>query len=133
MAELKFSDLVEPVAVDQKTALRITVLGGGSFGTAMANLAVRNGCDTMIWIRDAAAAEEINQTHINKRYLPDYTLETGLRAVSDLKWLCEIAILFWSRFQVIHSEMCSSKSHHLSQLKRLFRLLKELKQKLLVS
>ena len=29
MTELKFSDLVEPVAVDQKTALRITVLGGG--------------------------------------------------------------------------------------------------------
>lgn len=85
MTELKFSDLVEPVAVDQKTALRITVLGGGSFGTAMANLAVRNGCDTMIWIRDVAVAEEINQTHINKRYLPDYTLETGLRAVSDLE------------------------------------------------
>ncbi|MFM2331442.1 MAG: hypothetical protein RIQ74_262, partial [Pseudomonadota bacterium] len=27
MTALKFSDLVEPVAVDQKTALRITVLG----------------------------------------------------------------------------------------------------------
>ena len=85
MTALKFSDLVEPVAVDQKTALRITVLGGGSFGTAMANLAVRNGCDTMIWIRDAAVAEEINQTHINKRYLPDYPLEPALRAVADLE------------------------------------------------
>ncbi|EPN8193368.1 hypothetical protein ACT3OT_003825, partial [Acinetobacter baumannii] len=28
MAEFKFTDLVEPVAVDKKTALRITVLGG---------------------------------------------------------------------------------------------------------
>ncbi|MFI7961504.1 hypothetical protein ACFMJB_21285, partial [Acinetobacter baumannii] len=27
MAEFKFTDLVEPVAVDKKTALRITVLG----------------------------------------------------------------------------------------------------------
>ncbi len=44
MSELNFADLVEPVAVDRKTALRITVLGGGSFGTAMANTAVRNGC-----------------------------------------------------------------------------------------
>ena len=85
MAELKFSDLVEPVAVDQKTALRITVLGGGSFGTAMANLAVRNGCDTMIWIRDEATAKEINETHINRRYLPDFQLEQDLRAVSDLE------------------------------------------------
>ncbi|WP_249409334.1 NAD(P)-binding domain-containing protein, partial [Acinetobacter baumannii] len=85
MAEFKFTDLVEPVAVDKKTALRITVLGGGSFGTAMANLAARNGCDTMIWIRDAETAEEINKTHINKRYLPDFTLESSLRAVSDLE------------------------------------------------
>ena len=85
MSELKFSDLVEPVSVDQKTALRVTVLGGGSFGTAMANLAVRNGCDTMIWIRDQDAADDINRSHINKRYLPDFNLETGLRAVCDIE------------------------------------------------
>ena len=85
MSELNFTDLVEPVAVDRKTALRITVLGGGSFGTAMANTAVRNGCDTMIWIRDEATAKEINETHINRRYLPDFRLEQDLRAVSDLE------------------------------------------------
>lgn len=85
MSEVNFSDLVEPVAVDRKTALRITVLGGGSFGTAMANTAVRNGCDTMIWIRDEATAKEINETHINRRYLPDFQLEQDLRAVSDLE------------------------------------------------
>ncbi len=85
MSELNFADLVEPVAIDRKTALRITVLGGGSFGTAMANTAVRNACDTMIWIRDEATAKEINETHINRRYLPDFQLEQGLRAVSDLE------------------------------------------------
>ncbi|OFE42316.1 NAD(P)H-dependent glycerol-3-phosphate dehydrogenase [Acinetobacter towneri] len=85
MSEVNFTDLVEPVAVDRKTALRITVLGGGSFGTAMANTAVRNGCDTMIWIRDEATAKEINETHINRRYLPDFQLEQDLRAVSDLE------------------------------------------------
>ena len=85
MSEVNFTDLVESVAVDRKTALRITVLGGGSFGTAMANTAVRNGCDTMIWIRDEATAKEINETHINRRYLPDFRLEQDLRAVSDLE------------------------------------------------
>lgn len=85
MTDINFSDLVQPVAIDQKTALRITVLGGGSFGTAMANLATRNGCDTMIWIRDEAAAAEMNLTHINKRYLPDFQLEPALKAVSDLE------------------------------------------------
>ena len=75
MSELQFKDLVSPVAVNQKTALRVTVLGGGSFGTAMANTAVRNGCDTMIWIRDETIATEINATHINQRYLPGFQLE----------------------------------------------------------
>ena len=85
MSELNFTDLIEPVVVNQNTALRITVLGGGSFGTAMANTAVRNGCDTMIWIRDPEVAEDINATHINKRYLPDFKLEENLLAVSDLE------------------------------------------------
>ena len=85
MSELQFKDLVAPVAVNEKTALRVTVLGGGSFGTAMANTAVRNGCETMIWIRDAEIAAEINATHINKRYLPDFKLEDGLYAESNLE------------------------------------------------
>lgn len=85
MSELKFSDLVEPVEINQKTALRVTVLGGGSFGTAMANIASRNGCDTMIWIRDEAAAAELNATHINTRYLPDYPLDANLRAETNLE------------------------------------------------
>ena len=85
MSEVKFTDLVQPVVLDKKTALRVTVLGGGSFGTAMANTAARNGCDTMIWIRDEAIAHEINQIHINQRYLPDYTLEASLKAESNLE------------------------------------------------
>ena len=85
MSELNFSDFIGPVIIDRKTALRVTVLGGGSFGTAMANTAVRNGCDTKIWIRDEAVAEEINRTHVNQRYLPDFQLETGLVAVSDVE------------------------------------------------
>ncbi|MGA8883373.1 MAG: NAD(P)H-dependent glycerol-3-phosphate dehydrogenase [Acinetobacter sp.] len=85
MSELKFSDLVETAAPADKTALRVTVLGGGSFGTAMANTAVRNGCDTIIWIRDGEAAADLNATHINKRYLPDFQLEAGLHATSNLQ------------------------------------------------
>lgn len=95
MSELKFSDLVAPASASNQPALRVTVLGGGSFGTAMANTAVRNGCDTMIWIRDEEAAADINKSHINKRYLPDFQLESGLRATSDLEEaVCNRDIIF---------------------------------------
>lgn len=85
MSELKFTDLLDPVVTNPKTALRVTVLGGGSFGTAMANTAARNGCDTMIWIRNPDVADAINQTHLNQHYLPDFVLEQNLRAESDLQ------------------------------------------------
>lgn len=85
MSQQLFKDLVDPVVIDRKTALRITVLGGGSFGTAMANIAVRNGCDTKIWIRDAEAADEINRLHVNQRYLADYPLDPALYAETDLE------------------------------------------------
>ena len=85
MSELNFSALAAQQIEKPTTNLRVTVLGGGSFGTAMANTAVRNGCDTMIWIRDENIAAEINATHINKRYLPDFKLEPELRAESDIE------------------------------------------------
>lgn len=65
--------------------LRVAVLGGGSFGTAMANLAVRNGCQTMMWIRDPKMALDMQQTRVNKRYLPDFQLEENLKFSSNLQ------------------------------------------------
>ena len=72
----------EVVSSDQP--LRVTVLGGGSFGTAMANLAARNGCQTRMWIRDVAAAAQMQATRCNQRYLPDFELHESLRYSSDL-------------------------------------------------
>lgn len=80
-----FSPYLEQQRDETKPKLRVTVLGGGSFGTAMANLAVRNGCDVMMWIRDKQIANDINTKHINSRYLPDFTLEQDLRAETDLE------------------------------------------------
>lgn len=63
---------------------QVTVLGGGSWGTAVANIAVRN-TPTLLWARDAATVEAINERHRNERYLPDYQLHRRLRATHDLE------------------------------------------------
>ena len=41
-------------------ALRVAVLGGGSFGTVLANLAAENGHDTTLWLRDEAQLAELS-------------------------------------------------------------------------
>lgn len=66
--------------------MRVTVLGGGSFGTAIANLASRNGCDTRMFIRDAAVAVEMQETRRNQRYLPDFVMDENLSFTNDLEF-----------------------------------------------
>ena len=65
-------------------SLRIVVLGGGSFGTAMANICAKNGCYTVLWVRDKRTVKTLNKTHINKKYLPKHTLDERLCFEHDL-------------------------------------------------
>ena len=68
----------------QPKKLRITVLGGGNFGTAMAYASSRNGHQVTIWMRDAAQARYFNETQRNPKYLSEYTLPKNVHATTDL-------------------------------------------------
>ena len=63
---------------------KIAVLGAGSWGTALATLLARHGHTTVLWGRDAAVIEAIDQRHENPRYLPGIPLPESLRASTDL-------------------------------------------------
>ena len=71
--------------IPQATA--IAVLGAGSWGTTFAKVAAdagaSRGTDVRVWARRADAAEEINTTHRNTRYLGDVALPANLRASDD--------------------------------------------------
>jgi glycerol-3-phosphate dehydrogenase (NAD(P)+) len=69
--------------VCQMLDLRVLVLGGGSWGTTVANLAAQN-TPTTIWARDEETVRAINQEHRNLRYLPDFQLHPSLVATQDL-------------------------------------------------
>ena len=62
----------------------VTVLGAGSWGTALAALIARHGHPTTLWGRDAAMVQAIAVRHENPRYLPGISLPDGLRATSVL-------------------------------------------------
>jgi glycerol-3-phosphate dehydrogenase (NAD(P)+) len=63
---------------------QVAVLGGGSFGTVIANIVAGGGFETRLWVRDASRAALINREQENRDYLPGYRLHEGLRATSDL-------------------------------------------------
>ncbi len=63
----------------------VCVLGGGSFGTALANIVAANGHQVSQWMRNEKQVEEINLTGLNSRYLPGAELHHELLATSNLK------------------------------------------------
>ncbi len=62
----------------------VAVLGGGSFGTALANIIATNGHKTYLWFRDHGRAQQTQQNRENSQYLPGYRLHPGLNVTSDL-------------------------------------------------
>lgn len=70
---------------NEPSPLKIAVLGGGSFGTAMANLSSKNGCEVTLWVRDKRSVKSMQKTHINKKYLPDHKLDERLQFTHDLQ------------------------------------------------
>ena len=60
----------------------IAVLGGGSWGTALAHLLAHAGHSVALLLRDAEQAAHINAHHENPRYLRGVQLHPGIRAVA---------------------------------------------------
>lgn len=62
----------------------IAVLGGGSFGTAVANLLASNQHPVRLWMRNAEQAQAINDNRQNPRYLKGVPILDEVVAVTDL-------------------------------------------------
>ena len=63
----------------------IAVVGGGAWGTALANAAAVAGHPVILWLRDAAAAARLEAIRENARYLPGVSLHAAIRATSDAR------------------------------------------------
>ncbi|MGV7030244.1 NAD(P)H-dependent glycerol-3-phosphate dehydrogenase [Methylobacterium symbioticum] len=60
----------------------VAVVGGGSWGTALANAVAARHAVTL-WLRDGAAASTIEASRENARYLPGVPLHERIRATAD--------------------------------------------------
>ncbi|WP_027859120.1 NAD(P)H-dependent glycerol-3-phosphate dehydrogenase [Marinobacterium jannaschii] len=87
---------------------KVAVLGGGSFGTVIANIVANKGISVSLWMRSEERVAEIKATGENRRYLPGYSLAESLEPTTDMAAALEGAELVFvsipsqSFRQVVH-------------------------------
>ncbi len=92
---------------------KVAIVGGGSFGTAIANIVADNGHDVCLWMRNAERVAEVNEQHSNSAYLPDISLNPALRASADLAETvtgCDVV------FVAVPSKSCRDVARQLAPL-----------------
>lgn len=63
---------------------KISIIGAGSFGTAMAVVLGKKGFPVTIWAREGEVTDGINKNHINPGYLSDVTLPNNVIASNSI-------------------------------------------------
>lgn len=63
---------------------RLGVIGGGAWGTAMAQVIASDGSDVLLWAREPEVVDAINAINANPIFLPGMPLSSHVRATGDL-------------------------------------------------
>ena len=64
--------------------MMLGVIGGGAWGTALAQLAAADGDAVKLWVRETEVASSINLAHENRVFLPGIALSPTIFATTDL-------------------------------------------------
>lgn len=72
-------------AVTLRDSSSCAVIGGGAWGTAIADRLSRNGHHTVLWARETDVVDAVNTRHENPRFLAGVTLSPALVATSDMR------------------------------------------------
>ncbi len=78
---------------DQVRGRPIGVIGGGAWGTALAQAMASDGSQVLLWAREAELVAEINTARTNRLFLPGAQLAPTIRATGDLADLAALPVL----------------------------------------
>ncbi len=88
------------------TSKKVVVLGGGSFGTVLANLAASNGYKVALWVRDSDQALRINSEGANTTYHPELKLSNNIQASDNLNEIMKDAsIIFIATPSIVFNQI----------------------------
>ena len=93
--------------------MRIGVIGGGAWGTALAQVAAANGEPVMLWAREHPVITAINLAHENIVFLPGVALSPSIHATEKLDDLsvCD-ALLIVTPAQYVRASLAELPQGH---------------------
>jgi glycerol-3-phosphate dehydrogenase (NAD(P)+) len=92
---------------------RISVIGGGAWGTALAVVAARRGNHQVrLWALEKQVCESVNARHVNELFLPGVNLPSSIKASSDFRETLEDTEIVVS---VMPSHHCRRSFEHMAQ------------------
>ena len=90
---------------------KVAVLGGGSFGTVLANLAASNGFKVSLWVRDSEQALRINSEGANTPYQPELKLSENILASENLNEVVkDAAVVFIATPSIVFEQIVNRLS-----------------------
>ena len=101
--------------------MKISILGTGSFASAIAQVLTDNNNEVLLWTNDVKQINEINSKHTNKMYYDNFRFTNLVRATDNLEELLEYSNIV---FVVIPSKIISDVT------KRMNKILKKLNKKI---
>ncbi len=92
---------------------KVAVLGGGSWGTVLAQLAAENARSVRLWVRNEENARRLNSTRINSQYLPQMQLSERIQSMSQLDRVFEggVDAIIWA----LPSSVCRAQAREVSK------------------
>jgi glycerol-3-phosphate dehydrogenase (NAD(P)+) len=72
---------------------KVTILGAGAWGTALAVACNRAGCAVTLWSRNARVVELVKEKNVNELYLPEAFIDSAIRVTSSLEDACDAEVL----------------------------------------
>lgn len=73
----------------------VAVVGGGAWGTAIAEAAARAGRDVILWAREPETVSAVNSKHENTPFLAGVPLSVNIRATGELEEIAAADVIFW--------------------------------------
>jgi len=99
---------------------RIAIAGGGSWGSALANLLVDNHHEVLVYDYDQTLVDEINQHHTNHTKLGECRLNEGVKATTDISQLLNFSDIIVLAVPTSVTRLVLNAMKPLIQTKKLF-------------